>query len=355
MSRLRISTKDSNRAISLRDYLSQHGLHVVMLSPTELEIETGDLSEELRNEISSWQHGHDLEITVDPIPRSTIESGAADGESDAEWADFEVPQREFILAPHWKKAKAKAAVLGALLAVTRARSGNAFSQISTWLHETEEKILARSTKGDEERRIAEEKAWAETIQPVENIQRQQIQSPLAKIERRRVQAPSKVQLVQFKERLQSGLASLAAFNSRMQIRNGGKAVAFAGGVVMAGLIGIGLSVSHVDKSSAATMNSSAISTPVPAAVVDTSAQPQHQAKTLAPPVTEPARPSKPSPVTSARATRKPPSAEVVVHRYQGEADEDDGPEVVTHYYRQKAVSDVKKTGAKGVKHYSDMD
>ena len=353
MSRLRISTKDSNRAISLRDYLSQHGLHVVMLSATELEIETGDLSEELRNEISSWQHSHDLEIIVDTLPQNI--SGATDTESDAELADFEVPQREFILAPHWRRVKAKTAVLGVALAATRERTGSAFGQASKWLHETEEKILARSTKGEEERRIAEERAWAETIQPLESMERVEVQNCPENIEPRKVQTPPRIQLVQLRERMQSGLASLAAFNSRMRIRDGGKAVAFAGGVVMAGLIGIGLSVSHIDKTSAATMNSGAVSNPVPAAVANTSAQPQHQTKTLAPAVSEPAHLPKPSPVTSTRATSQPRSAEVMVHRYQAEVAEDDGPEVVTHYYRQKTVPDVKKTTAKDVKHYSDMD
>jgi hypothetical protein len=339
MSRLRISTKDSNRALSLREYLSQHGLNVVMLSSTKLEIETGDLSEELRNEISSWQHTHDLEVTVDALPETTAGASEPNGQSDAELEDFDVPQREFILAPHWRKAKAKAAVLGVVLAARREQARMGMGQISKWLHETEENILVRSRKGEEERKIAEENAWAESVRPIESVHREEDPHSAA---------------IRVRERIQSALDSLAAFNSRIRLKDGGKAVAFAGGVVMAGLIGIGLSVSHVDKSSAATIHSNAESSSVPGATVQTIAQPQHPSSRVAPTLKPAVHPSKPSPMISARIARKQPrSDEVVTHHYQDEAEEN-GPEVVTHYYRQKAVSQLRKPAA-SVKHYSDMD
>src|SRR5690349_969095 len=113
MSTLHISTKDSNRANSLRDYLSQHGLNVVMLSPTELEVE-GSLSAELRDEISSWQHQRDLDVTVVSDPDIELVD-----QSQPESDSFEVPEREFILAPHWRKIKATTVALGAAFAAKR--------------------------------------------------------------------------------------------------------------------------------------------------------------------------------------------------------------------------------------------
>jgi len=338
MSTLRISTKDSNQAGSLRDYLSQHGLNVIMLSSTELEIEGNDLSEELRMEISSWQHAHDLEITVDPLSQDVTESR---DQSDGEWGDFDAPQREFILAPHWRRAKTSLPPLGAAFSAGGVRVRIAFGRISTWLHETEEKILARSRAGDEERKLAEEKAWTDTVQPVETVEPPEISRPAA---------------ISVRERIQSAAAFLTAFNSRIRLTDGGKAVAFAGGIVMAGLIGIGLSVSHVDKTSAAPLVQGSASRPASPAALGTSAQPRHQTKAVVSVPRETAGLPKPSPVNSAQAARKRHrSAEVVVHRYDNEAAENDGPEVVTHYYQQKAVSQVRKTTSNGVKRYSDMD
>jgi hypothetical protein len=337
MSTLRISTKDSNQAGSLRDYLSQHGLNVIMLSSTELEIEGSDLSEELRTEISSWQHAHDLDITVDPLSQDVTESSE---QSDGEWGDFDAPQREFILAPHWRRAKASLAPLGAAFSAGGERVRIGLGRISTWLHETEEKILARSRAGDEERKIAEEKAWTETVQPVETVQRAETPRPAA---------------ISVRERIQSAAAFLAAFNSRVRLTDGGKAAAFAGGIVMAGLIGIGLSVSHIDKTSAAPLDQGSTSRPVSPATLETNAQTQHRTKAVVPVPRDTARLPKPSPADSVQAARKQRrSAEVVVHRYENEA-ADDGPEVVTHYYQQKAVPQVRKTASNGVKRYSDMD
>src|SRR5947209_19762266 len=104
MSMLRISTKDPNRALSLKDYLSQHGLNVVMLSPTELEIEDGNVSGELGDEISSWRQSHDLEITIHSVAQSATQSPQPD---DEESKDSEAPQREFVFAPQWRSVKAK--------------------------------------------------------------------------------------------------------------------------------------------------------------------------------------------------------------------------------------------------------
>ena len=335
MSTLHISTKDSNRANSLRDYLSQHGLNVVMLSPTELEVE-GSLSAELRDEISSWQH-HGLEITV--VSHTAAESDSAE-QTEGELDDFEIPQREFILAPHWRKIKATTAGFGTLFAAKGKQARIASGRISTWLHETEEKILARSKASDEERKIAEEKTWTETVQPIESMHR--AETP---------RAPA----VPLRERLHSATAFLTMLNSRMAITDGGKAAAFAGAVVMAGLIGIGLSVSHVDKSSAATLHPSATASPVSAKSIEPSRS-EHQTSSAKPKLREAAGLSKPSPVKSARASQKSHRpAEVVVHRYQNDVAEDEGPEVVTHYYHQKAVSQMRKTTNNGVKRYSDLD
>ena len=334
MSTLHISTKDSNRANSLRDYLSQHGLNVVMLSPTELEVE-GSLSAELRDEISSWQHQRDLDVTVVSDPDIELVD-----QSQPESDSFEVPEREFILAPHWRKIKATTVALGAAFAAKRKHARILSGRISTWLHETEEKILARSKASDEERNIAEEKTWAETVQPIESIHR--AETP---------RAPA----VPLKERLQSATAFLTALSSRIAVTDGGKAAAFAGAVVMAGLIGIGLSVSHVDKSSAATLHPGATTSPISPTSIEPS-QPEHQTSSAVPKVREAAGLSKPSPVPSAWASQKTHrSAEVVVHRHQNDVAEDEGPEVVTHYYHQKAVSQVRKPAYNGVKHYSDLN
>ena len=335
MSTLHISTKDSNRANSLREYLSQHGLNVVMLSPTELEVE-GSLSAELRDEISSWQHQRGLEITV--VSHTATESDPAE-QTEGELDDFAVPQREFILAPHWRKIKATTAGLSTLFATKRKQAQLVSSQISTWFHETEEKILVRSKASEEERKIAEEKTWADTVQPVETIHRAETPPPPA---------------VPFRQRLNSATAFLAALNSRIRVTDGGKAAAFAGAVVMAGLIGIGLSVSHVDKSSAATLHPSTTASPVSATVVETS-QPDHRTS-AAPTLHEAAGLSKPSPVATARTPQRTHrSNEVVIHRHQNDIAEDDSPEVVTHYYHQKAVSQVRKPANNGVKRYSDLD
>ena len=334
MSTLHISTKDSNRASSLRDYLSQHGLNVIMLSPIELQVE-GSLSAELRAEISSWQHKRDLEVTV-VSPADTESVDQNQGESD----DFKVPEREFILAPHWRKIRGTAAALSAAFAANREHARIMSGRISTWLHETEEKILVRSKASEEERKSAEEKTWAETVQPIESVHRAET---------------ARVPGVPLRERLQSATAFLTALNSRITVTDGGKAAAFAGAIVMAGLIGIGLSVSHVDKSSAATLHPSTPATPVSATAVEPS-QPQHQTGLAAPTLREAAALSKPRPVTSDRTPQKTHrSDEVGVHRYQNDVAVDEGPEVITHYYHQKAVSQVHKPTYNSVKHYSDLD
>ena len=336
MSTLRISTKDPNRALSLKDYLSQHGLHVVMLSPTELEIEDGNVSAELGNEISSWQHAHDLEIVVHPVTHSSTRSEESPGEE--EWIDSEVPQREFVFAPQWRSAKIHAAKFSLALAAKGQAMRGAFRRTSSWLHETEEKILARSSASDMERKIAEEQAWAPGVQPIESLQ------PAKK-----VPLAEKIQLHQ---RIQAATASMAALRSTKWLTDGGKAVAFAGGIVMAGLIGIGLSVSHIDKASAGTAPPSSGSAST--TVMNTSAEPTHPAVT---PVAHPrqtARVAKPSPVNTPHTTNTH-HALPAAGQYDEEVAENDSPEVVTHYYHQKPVSQLRKTTYNGVKHYSDMD
>src|SRR5437868_13446444 len=118
MSMLRISTKDPNRALSLKDYLSQNGLNVVMLSPTELEIEDGNVSGELGDEISSWRQSHDLEITIHSVAQSATLSDES-SQPDEEWKVSETPQREFVFAPQWRSVKARVTSLKLKLAATR--------------------------------------------------------------------------------------------------------------------------------------------------------------------------------------------------------------------------------------------
>src|SRR5438045_792599 len=116
MSMVRISSKDPNQTSALWDYLSQHGLHVVMLSPTQLEIECEQLPDELRREIASWQFAGDFEISSDEqLDYSLQSSRVAQPEpqplkSDSEWNDDYVPEREFILAPYWRSVRGKASL-----------------------------------------------------------------------------------------------------------------------------------------------------------------------------------------------------------------------------------------------------
>jgi hypothetical protein len=337
MSTLRISTKDHNRAISLKDYLSQHGLHVVMLSPTELEIEDGNVSAELGDEISSWQHAHDLEITVYPVTHNATGSEESLQQNE-EWSDSEAPQREFVFAPQWRIARAQAAKLGSALASKSHLMRGAFRRSSSWLHETEERILARSTASDNERKIAEEQAWAEAAEASPNV------PPVEKIQ------PERIPL---RQRIQSATASIAGFRSTRWLTDGGKAAAFAGGIVMAGLIGIGLSVSHIDKASAGTSHPD--SDPSAATVVTTSAQPV-QPPSAAKSSAQAARVAKPSPVVTPKTAPKHlASAKPLVRHHGEDVAESDSPEVVTHYYHQKAVSQLQKPPSNGIKHYSDMD
>ena len=337
MSTLRISTKDPNRALSLKDYLSQHGLRVVMLSPTELEIEDGNVSAELGDEISSWRHSHDLEITVHPVTHSAPRSDESI-QANAEWTDSEIPQREFVLAPQWRSAKAKLAGLGFVLAAKSAATKSFVGRLSTRLHETEERILTRSTASDKERTIAEEQAWAAKVQPVESVQ------PAKKI--------SLAEKIQLRQRIQAATASMAALRSTKWLTDGGKAVAFAGGIVMAGLIGIGLSVSHIDKASAGTAQPSSGS--ASATVVNTSAQPAHPVVAPAASPRQTAHVAKPSSANTPHSTPKQHASPAVSNTEEDVA-ENDAPEVVTHYYHQKAVSQLRKSTYSGVKHYSDMD
>lgn len=339
MSTLRISTKDPNRALSLKDYLSQHGLHVVMLSSTELEIEDGGVSTELGDEISSWRHAHDLEITVHPVTDSSMQSEQS-AQQDEEWSDSEVPEREFVLAPQWRSAKAQAAKLGSVLAARGQAMRGALRRTSSWLHATEERILARSSASDKKRTIAEEKAWAESVQPVEAVQ------PLPSVPRE--------ERIPLRQKIQDAAASIAALRSTRWLTDGGKAVAFAGGIVMAGLIGIGLSVSHIDKASAGTSHPGSGS--ASATVVETSAEPASQiSRSAAPSSGQTARLAKPRPVVAPPVVAKHRASGPVVRRHEEDVAESDGPEVVTHYYHQKAVSQVQKTTYNGVKRYSDMD
>lgn len=341
MSTLRISTKDPNRAISLKDYLSQHGLHVVMLSSTELEIEDGTVSAELGDEISSWQHAHDLDITVHPGTQRATRSEES-RQQDEEWSDSEIPQREFVLAPQWRSAKAQAAKLTSALAAKSQTMRGAFRRTSTWLHETEERILSRSSASDKERTLAEEQAWTENNQPAAPV------PPVAKMQPKRIQ---------LRQKIQSAAAPIAALTTTIRssrwLTDGGKAVAFAGGIVMAGLIGIGLSVSHIDKASAGTSRPDSGSTAP--SVVRTSAQPVHESS-AAKGSAHVSRVAKPSPaVTPKTAEKHVASAKPVVHQHEGDVAESEAPEVVTHYYHQKAVSQLQKPASNGIKHYSDMD
>jgi len=334
MSMLRISTKDPNRALSLKDYLSQNGLNVVMLSPTELEIEDGSVSGELGDEISSWRQSHDLEITVHSVAQSATQSP----QPDEEWRDSETPQREFVFAPQWRSVRTNVISLGLRLAATRQLIQSFVGRLSTRLHETEERILCRSTASDKERSIAEEKAWADNVKPVERIQPAERLRPLEKI--------------QLRQRIQSATTFVAGLSSAKWLTDGGKAVAVAGGIVMAGLIGIGLSVSHVDKASAGTSHPSSGS--AAAAVVQTSAQP-HQVRALASSPKQTAQLSKPSPVSTPHMAMTPHASPHAVAGPHEDLAEDNGPEVVTHYYNQKSVSQLRKTTYNGVKHYSDME
>jgi hypothetical protein len=350
MSTLRISTKDHNRAISLKNYLSQHGLQVVMLSPTELEIEDGNVSAELGDEISSWQHSHDLEITVHPVSNNTTGSEEYLQQNE-EWSDSAVPQREFVLAPHWRIAKAQAARLGSALgaigsglAIKGQAMRGAFRRSSSWLHEKEERILARSTASDGERKIAEEQAWTKRVEPRENV------PPVENVRRVEEAQPERIPL---RQRIQPAIASIATLKSTRWLTDGGKAVAFAGGIVMAGLIGIGLSVSHIDKASAGT--SHAASDPTAATVVRTSA-PAVQSPSVATTAPQVARVAKPSPVVTPKtAAKHVASAKPLVRHHEEDVAENDSPEVVTHYYHQKAVSQMRKPAPDGIKHYSDLD
>lgn len=345
MSLVRVSTTGPEQTCSLWNLLAKRGLNVVILSATELGVECEEeLSENLSRELE-WARAQ----VQGNVPAGTISPSlslegqspgneiAPAGPGDADWMEGYVPEREFILAPYWRRIRAALASLlegfsrtdklpsaepasqdAAMPASWSARFTNsvefardAIKHARRKLRRAEERILEESQAGDLRRENAEAGVWDSESEDWAS-------------------APK---------------TAGRFFNVKI--------FAFLGGAAMAGLILLGLSLAHrsgapltIESADSPASNASQpVERPAAAAASAQSAKPVAESAVATKAV-------KPSPSKSVQSAGNLPAARPRVKRSPSGALDDQ--EVITRYYRRNAPR-VNRASYDGVKHYSDLN
>jgi hypothetical protein len=355
MSLVRISTTGPEQTCSLWNLLAKRGLNVVILSATELGVECDEVSEDLSRELE-WARAQ-VQSNVPTQATSPTDVSAAsleaqafgnenasaeNGGAQSGWMEDYVVEREFVLAPYWRRVKTavarclrgfsqgdgalasepslqnpkrQPAIWSGRLAATIGIARDAIKRAGQKLQDVERRILEKSDAGAFRRENAEASVWG-------TAESEAWPPP--------PETPGRF------------------FNVKI--------FAFLGGATMAGLILMGLSLAHRSsaplstgsgKTSAAASNAThSAESPATAAASSQPAEPVSESAVAA-------KAPKPSPSKSVQSARNSRPVRQRSGKPARSAADDDR-EVITKYYSRNAPR-VHRASYDGVKHYSDMN